>query len=110
MLIYLERAVAKDRGEDWRREHGDDGQQDCNAGCDEKRQMAMVILSTIWHVLGNSIKAFQCRCYTAQCAFWVVRWPCGQKLKSENTLSDGKKIFLRLFLSDPSPIVGNACQ
>ena len=23
--------------------------------------------------------------------------PCGQKLKSKNTLSDGKKIFLRLF-------------
>ena len=33
----------------------------------------------------------------AQCAFWVVWWPCGQKLKSKNTLSDGKKIFLRLF-------------
>ena len=33
----------------------------------------------------------------AQCAFWVLRWPCGQKLKSKNTLSDGKKIFLRLF-------------
>ena len=36
-------------------------------------------------------------CISAQCAFWVVRWPCGQKLKSKNTLSDGKKIFLRLF-------------
>jgi len=34
---------------------------------------------------------------TAQCAFCQVRWPCGQKLKSKNTLSDGKKIFLRLF-------------
>ena len=34
---------------------------------------------------------------TAQCAFWVLRWPCGQKLKSKNPLSDGKKIFLRLF-------------
>ena len=33
----------------------------------------------------------------AQCAFCQVRWPCGQKLKSKNTLSDGKKIFLRLF-------------
>ena len=33
----------------------------------------------------------------AQCAFWVLRWPCGQKLKSKNTLSDGKKIFLRPF-------------
>ena len=40
MLIYLERAIAKDRGEDWRREHGDDGQQDCNAGCDGKYQLA----------------------------------------------------------------------
>jgi len=35
--------------------------------------------------------------HTAQCAFCQVRWPCGQKLKSKNTLSDGKKIFLRLF-------------
>ena len=35
--------------------------------------------------------------HNAQCAFWVLRWPCGQKLKSKNTLSDGKKIFLRLF-------------
>ena len=34
---------------------------------------------------------------SAQCAFCQVRWPCGQKLKSKNTLSDGKKIFLRLF-------------
>ena len=33
----------------------------------------------------------------AQCAFCQVRWPCGQKLKSKNTLSDGKKIFLRPF-------------
>ena len=33
----------------------------------------------------------------AQCAFCQVQWPCGQKLKSKNTLSDGKKIFLRLF-------------
>ena len=29
----------------------------------------------------------------AQCAFCVVRWPFGQKLKSKNTLSDGKKYF-----------------
>ena len=29
----------------------------------------------------------------AQCAFWVVRWPSSQKLKSKNTLSDGKKYF-----------------
>ena len=29
----------------------------------------------------------------AQCAFRQVRWPCGQKLKSKSTLSDGKKIF-----------------
>ena len=36
MTSYLNRAVAKDGGEDWRREHGDDGQQDCNARCDEK--------------------------------------------------------------------------
>ena len=36
-------------------------------------------------------------CHTAQCAFCQVRWPCGQKLKTKNTLSDGKKIFLRLF-------------
>ena len=35
--------------------------------------------------------------HIAQCAFWVLRWPCGQKLKSKNTLSDGKKMFLRLF-------------
>ena len=36
--------------------------------------------------------------YTAQCAFWVLRWPCGQKLKSKNTLSDGKKnIFEAIF-------------
>ena len=34
---------------------------------------------------------------SAQCAFCQVRWPCGQKLKSKNTLSDGKKIFLSLF-------------
>ena len=34
---------------------------------------------------------------TAQCAFWVVRWPSSQKLKSKNTLSDVKKIFLRPF-------------
>ena len=27
---------------------------------------------------------------TALCAFCQVRWPCGQKLKSKNTLSDGK--------------------
>ena len=31
--------------------------------------------------------------HSAQCAFWVVRWPCGQKLKSKSTLSDGKKMF-----------------
>ena len=31
--------------------------------------------------------------HIAQCAFWVVRWPSGQKLKSKNTLSDGKKYF-----------------
>ena len=30
---------------------------------------------------------------SAQCAFCQVRWPCGQKLKSKNTLSDGKKYF-----------------
>ena len=35
--------------------------------------------------------------HTAQCAFCQVGWPCGQKLKSKNTLSDGKKIFLRPF-------------
>ena len=34
---------------------------------------------------------------TAQCAFWVLRWPCGQKLKSKNTLSDGKKYFWGYF-------------
>ena len=39
----------------------------------------------------------QTESHSAQCAFWVVRWPCGQKLKSKNTLSDGKKIFLSLF-------------
>ena len=40
MTSYLNRAVAKDGGEDWRREHGDDGQQDCDAGCGEKYQLA----------------------------------------------------------------------
>ena len=30
---------------------------------------------------------------SAQCVFWVLRWPCGQKLKSKNTLSDGKTYF-----------------
>ena len=35
--------------------------------------------------------------FNAQCAFWALRWPYGQKLKSKNTLSDGKKMFLRLF-------------
>ena len=35
--------------------------------------------------------------YNAQCAFCQVLWPCGQKLKSKKKLSDGKKIFLRLF-------------
>ena len=35
--------------------------------------------------------------YIAQCAFWVVRWPCGQKLKSKNTRSDGKKYFWGYF-------------
>ena len=38
MASYLNRAVAKEGGEDWRREHGDDGQQDCNAGCGKKDQ------------------------------------------------------------------------
>ena len=38
-VFYLKRAVAKYGGEDWRREHGDDGQQDCNAGCDGKYQL-----------------------------------------------------------------------
>ena len=37
------------------------------------------------------------QCSNAQCAFCQVGWPCGQKLKSKNTLSDGKKIFLRPF-------------
>ena len=39
MTSYLNSTVAKDGGEDWRREHGDDGQQDCNAGCDGKYQL-----------------------------------------------------------------------
>ena len=35
---------------------------------------------------------------TAQCAFWVVRWPSSQKLKSKNTLIDGEKnIFEAIF-------------
>ena len=34
---------------------------------------------------------------SAQCAFWVVRWPSSQKLKSKNTLSDGKKNFWGYF-------------
>ena len=32
----LERSIAKDCGEDRGGEVGDDGQQDCNAGCDGK--------------------------------------------------------------------------
>ena len=36
MTSYLNSTVAKDGGEDWRREHGEDGQQDRNAGCDDK--------------------------------------------------------------------------
>ena len=34
---------------------------------------------------------------TAQCAFWVVRWPCGQMAIAVKTLSHGKTIVLRLF-------------
>ena len=37
-----------------------------------------------------------CTC-TAQCAFWVVRWPCGQMAIAVKTLSHGKTIVLRLF-------------
>ena len=33
---YLDRAIAKDLGENRSREVGDDGQQDCHAGCDSK--------------------------------------------------------------------------
>ena len=36
--------------------------------------------------------------YTAQCAFWVVRWPCSQMAIAVKTLSIGKTIVLRLFL------------
>ena len=48
---------------------------------------------------GNQGREKRCGWKTtnAQCAFWVLRCPCGQKLKSKNTLSDGEKIFLRLF-------------
>ena len=35
--------------------------------------------------------------YNAQCAFWVVRWPCGQMAIAVKTLSHGKTIVLRLF-------------
>ena len=37
--FYLKRAIAKDRGENWRREVGDDGQQDCHASCWEEHAM-----------------------------------------------------------------------
>jgi len=47
--------------------------------------------------LGTENREERLKTDTAQCAFCQVRWPCGQKLKSKNTLSDGKKIFLRLF-------------
>ena len=35
--------------------------------------------------------------YTAQCAFWVVRWPCGQMTVAVKTHSHGKIKVLRLF-------------
>ena len=40
---------------------------------------------------------WQCPLSTAQCAFWVVRWPCGQMAVAVKTLSHGKTIVLRLF-------------
>ena len=48
---------------------------------------------------GLSVAAFCTKCgkKTYQCTMCIVRWPCGQKLKSKKKLSDGKKIFLRLF-------------
>ena len=36
MIIYLNSTIAKDCLEDGRWEEGDDGQQDCHAGCDSK--------------------------------------------------------------------------
>ena len=36
---HLKRAIAKDAGENWRREVSDDGQQDCHAGCWEENAM-----------------------------------------------------------------------
>ena len=37
----LKRAVAKDRGEDGSGQHGEDGQQDRNAGCDYRTVIAV---------------------------------------------------------------------
>ena len=50
------------------------------------------LISWSWIHL-QSFVIFCLRINNAQCAFWVLRWPCGQKLKSKNTLSDGKKYF-----------------
>ena len=62
-----------------------------------------ILYCTGWQWLGQVNRAllknvdFFMEGYSAQCAFWVVRWPCSQKAVAAKTLSHGKTILLRLF-------------
>ena len=46
---------------------------------------SMLAISSVQHI------------HSAQCAFWVVRWPSSQMAIAVKTLSHGKTIVLRLF-------------
>ena len=46
---------------------------------------SMLAISSVQHI------------HSAQCAFWVVRWPSSQMAIAIKTLSHGKTIVLRLF-------------
>ena len=64
----------------------------CNRGAGSKASRRLMCFYTIEdeNTVGDQDEhSWQWLCWqyhSAQCAFWVLRWPCGQKLKSKNTL------------------------
>ena len=86
MFIYLKRSIAKDCSEDGRGEEGDDGQQDCHAGCDSDSGNDFIVEDTQGHPTPDCI-------LHSSCAYFVCNPELGVPSEDILSINGNKKLY-----------------